>query len=110
MKVTEYSEILIADDDIEDIILIIEALKETRLKNNIQCVKNGEELMEYLLHKGIYSDKKKYPAPGIILLDLNMPKKDGFESLKEIKESEYLKNIPVVIFSTSRSEDHILKV
>ena len=109
MKVSIPPEILIADDDMEDIILIIEALKETRLKNNIQSVKNGEELLQYLLNKGTYSDKKKYPTPGIVLLDLNMPKKDGYEALKEIKENKHLKNIPVIILSTSNSLEDILR-
>lgn len=109
MKTSKTIEILIADDDTEDRMLIIDALKESRLKNNVQYVENGEELLLYLQNKGVYSDKKKYPTPGIILLDLNMPKKDGREALKEIKEDKNLKSIPIIILTTSKAEEDILK-
>lgn len=109
MNLSKSIEILIADDDTEDQMLIIDALKESRVKNNIQCVENGEELMDYLYNKGKYSDKKKYPTPGIILLDLNMPKKDGREALKEIKLDDHLKSIPVIILTTSKAEEDILR-
>jgi CheY-like chemotaxis protein len=102
-------EILLADDDAEDRMLIIDALEESRLKNKVQEVENGEELMDYLLNRGKFSDKKKYPAPGIILLDLNMPKKDGREALKEIKEDKNLRSIPIIILTTSKAEEDILK-
>src|SRR3989344_3428961 len=105
MKTATTIEILIADDDTDDQMLIIDALKESRLKNNVQCVENGEELMDYLRNKGKYSDKKKHPAPGIILLDLNMPKKDGREALKEIRSDENLKRIPIIILTTSKAEE-----
>ena len=109
MKTTASIEILIADDDADDQMLIIDALKESRLKNNVQCVENGEELMDYLRNKGKYSDQKKYPTPGIILLDLNMPKKDGREALKEIRADEKLKRIPIIILTTSKAEEDVLK-
>lgn len=102
-------EILIADDDPEDRMLITDALKESRLKNNLQCVENGEELMDFLYNKGKYSDSKKFPMPGIILLDLNMPKKDGREALKEIKSDKVLRSIPIIILTTSKAEVDILK-
>ncbi len=109
MKSKRAIEILIADDDAEDTMLIRDALKESRLKNGIQSVENGEELMQYLHNKGKYSDKNKYPTPGIILLDLNMPKKDGREALKEIKADKNLRSIPIVVLSTSKAEEDILK-
>ena len=109
MKAARSIEILIADDDAEDRMLILDALKESRLKNNVQCVENGEELMQYLQNKGKFSDKKKYPMPGIILLDLNMPKKDGREALKEIKAEKKFKNIPIIILTTSKAEEDVLK-
>lgn len=109
MKVSKSIEILIADDDAEDRMLIQDALKESRLKNNVQYVENGEELIQYLHNKGKYSDQKKHPTPGIILLDLNMPKKDGREALKEIKGDENLKNIPIIILTTSKAEEDVLK-
>jgi CheY-like chemotaxis protein len=101
--------ILIADDDAEDRMLLKEALEENRLKNTLQFVENGEELMDYLYHRGKFSDRTKYPAPGLILLDLNMPKKDGREALKEIKADPHLRLIPVVVLTTSKAEEDILK-
>lgn len=109
MKPSKSIEILIADDDAEDRMIILDTLKESRLKNTIQYVENGEELMLYLQNDGKYSDKKKYPTPGIILLDLNMPKKDGREALKEIKADKNLKSIPIIILTTSKAEEDILK-
>jgi len=102
-------EILIADDDEEDRMLIIDALHESKLKNKVNEVENGELLMDYLHNKGKYADVKKYPTPGIILLDLNMPKKDGREALKEIKSDKKLKHIPIIILTTSKAEEDILK-
>lgn len=101
--------ILIADDDPEDRMLVKEALEESRLKNSIQFVENGEELMDYLHHRGKYKDKEKYHTPGLILLDLNMPKKDGREALKEIKADDHLRLIPVVVLTTSKAEEDILR-
>ena len=101
--------ILIADDDAEDRMLVRDALEESRLKNNIHFVENGEELMDYLHHRGKFADKTKYPTPGLILLDLNMPKKDGREALKEIKEDNLLRLIPVVVLTTSKAEEDILR-
>lgn len=101
--------ILVADDDAEDRMLIHEALEESRLKNQVQFVENGEELMNYLQNKGKYSNKKDYPTPGLILLDLNMPKKDGREALKEIKADDHLRLIPVIVLTTSKAEEDILR-
>jgi len=101
--------ILIADDDQEDRMLAKDALEESRLANVVHFVEDGEELMHYLLNKGKYSDKTKYPKPGIILLDLNMPKMDGREALKEIKSNTHLRAIPIVVLTTSKAEEDILK-
>jgi CheY-like chemotaxis protein len=109
MKTTNMIEILIADDDAEDRMLIMDALKENRLRNNIQCVENGEELMQLLRNEGKFTDKKKFPLPGIILLDLNMPKMDGREALKEIKADKRLSSIPVIVLTTSKAEQDIVK-
>jgi CheY-like chemotaxis protein len=109
MKSPNLIEILIADDDAEDRMLITDALRESRLRNNIQSVENGEELMDYLRNKGKYSDKEKYPRPGFLLLDLNMPKKDGREALKEIREDPDLKGLPVIVLTTSKAEEDIIK-
>ena len=101
--------ILIADDDAEDRMLVKEALDESRLTNHMQFVENGEELMDYLHNRGRYADKQQYPTPGLILLDLNMPKKDGREALKEIKGDDHLRVIPVVVLTTSKAEEDILR-
>jgi CheY-like chemotaxis protein len=101
--------ILIAEDDAEDRMLTTDAMNENRLVNRIDFVEDGEDLMDYLNNRGKYSDAKKYPLPGIILLDLNMPRKDGREALKEIKSSDHLKKIPVIILTTSKAEEDILR-
>lgn len=101
--------ILIADDDAEDRMLIQDALDESRLKNQVQFVENGEELMDYLNHRNQFSDREKYPSPGLILLDLNMPKKDGREAIKEIKSDDTLKLIPIVVLTTSKAEEDIIR-
>ncbi len=77
--------ILVAEDDEDDRLLMQEALEENRLANDLHFVVDGEELMDYLLHRGKFSDPKSAPHPSLILLDLNMPRKDGREALKEIK-------------------------
>ncbi len=100
--------ILMADDDDDDFMLTQKALKESRLLNTLIRVQDGEELMDYLHHRGDYNDKNA-PRPGVILLDLNMPRKDGREALKEIKSDESLRNIPVVVFTTSKAEEDIYK-
>jgi CheY-like chemotaxis protein len=101
--------ILIAEDDEEDRMLTREALVESKLKNKINFVEDGEQLMDFLLNQGAYSDKQKYPKPGIILLDLNMPRKDGREALKEIKMHEQFRRIPVVVLTTSKAEEDIIR-
>lgn len=101
--------ILIADDDHEDREMIIDALKESRLLNKVHCVADGEELMDYLHRKGKYQSAENYPLPGLILLDLNMPRKDGREALKEIKNDPKLRKIPVVVLTTSQAEEDIYK-
>lgn len=101
--------ILIAEDDEEDRMLTKDAMLESRLANRIDFVEDGEDLMDYLNNRGKYTDVKEYPLPGIILLDLNMPRKDGREALKEIKSSEVLKKIPVIILTTSKAEEDILR-
>jgi len=100
--------ILMADDDDDDFMLTQKALKESKLLNTLVRVKDGEELTDYLLKKGEYETKETL-RPGIILLDLNMPRKDGREALKEIKEHENLRNIPVVVFTTSKAEEDIYR-
>ena len=101
--------ILVAEDDEDDRLLMQEALEENRLANDLHFVVDGEELMDYLLHRGHYSDPKSAPRPSLILLDLNMPRKDGREALKEIKADPNLRKIPIVVLTTSKAEEDILR-
>ena len=99
--------ILLADDDEEDRMLACDALAESRLSNAISCVTDGEDLMDYLHRRGKYAPPAEAPRPGLILLDLNMPKKDGREALREIKSDPTLRQIPVVVMTTSKAEQDI---
>ena len=101
--------ILMADDDADDRLLAKDALTECRLANEIQFVENGEELMDYLHRRGQYSPPAAVSRPGIILLDLNMPRKDGREVLATIKVDARFKRIPVVVLTTSQAEEDILR-
>lgn len=101
--------ILMADDDEDDRLLTEEAFIESHLANDLHFVKDGEELMQYLFRQGDYADPKTSPRPGIILLDLNMPRKDGREALAEIKSDPELCRIPVIILTTSKAEEDVIR-
>lgn len=100
--------ILIADDDHEDIMLARDALTEARLANDLRIVNDGQELLDYLRREQRYADPSTSPRPGLILLDLNMPKKDGRAALREIKGDAALRQIPVVILTTSQADEDIV--
>ncbi len=100
-------EILLVEDNPDDVLLTEEVLMEAKVKNHLNVVENGDEAMDYLYQKGEYEDVNR---PDLILLDLNLPGKDGREVLVEIKENEDLKRIPVVILTTSRAEEDIFKM
>jgi len=100
------AEILLIEDNLGDIRLIKEAFKEGKIINRVSVVEDGEAAMEFLCREGPYADAVR---PDLILLDLNLPKKDGREVLAEIKADEDLKRIPVVILTTSRAEEDILR-
>lgn len=101
--------ILMAEDDPDDRLLTKEALVEGRVVNPIQFVENGEELLDYLNRRGQFRNARRFPRPGLILLDLNMPRKDGREALREIKTDPKLRQIPVVVLTTSTAEEDILR-
>ena len=84
-----------------------EALAESQLDNDLHFVQDGEELMDYLYRRGQYADKSNSPRPALILLDLNMPRKDGREALREIKADPSLRQIPVVVLTTSKAQEDI---
>ncbi len=93
--------VLIADDDTDDCLIIMEAWEETGLGNELRFVQDGNELMNYLYHRHQFSIHERSPRPGLILLDLSMPKKNGLEVLAEIKSDPALQDIPIIVLSTS---------
>ena len=99
-------DILLVEDNPGDIRLIEENLKEFKVGNNLHVVKDGEEAMAFLCKKGKYRDA---PRPDLVLLDLNLPKKDGREVLEEIRADKDLSTIPVVILTSSKAEEDIAK-
>ena len=102
--------ILMADDDADDRLLAKDAFHECQLDRGLEFVENGEDLMDYLRHRGKYAARKDERLPGLILLDLNMPRKDGREALQEIKGDPDFRRIPVVVFTTSRADTDIGRV
>lgn len=100
--------ILIADDDADDRMMIKEAIEENKFSHSLHFVEDGEELLDYLLQRGKFL-KEKVLRPNLIILDLNMPKIDGREALSQIKSNANLKRIPVIVLTTSRAEEDIIK-
>src|SRR6185295_3673185 len=99
--------ILMADDDADDRLLVKDALAECQIAGRLHFVEDGEELMDYLLRQGKYSPPDAAPRPGLVLLDLNMPRKDGREALREIRAHPELRRLPVVAFTTSKSDTDV---
>jgi two-component system response regulator len=101
--------ILLADDDEDDRLMTRDALRDARLHNELRTVIDGVELLEYLRREGKFADPQESPRPGMILLDLNMPRMDGREALGEIKQDPELRSIPVVILTTSKAEEDVIR-
>jgi two-component system response regulator len=99
-------EILLVEDSPTDVLLTQEALQHAKVLNNLHIVDNGEEAIAFVRREGKYASA---PRPDLILLDLNLPRKDGREVLLEIKADEYLKRIPVVVLTTSGAEEDVLR-
>lgn len=99
-----------ADDDADDRLLARDALAECSLGDDLHFVENGEELLDYLHVRGAYAAPEAAPRPGLILLDLNMPKKDGREALQEIKANPELRRIPVIVLTTSTADSDIGRI
>lgn len=100
--------ILVADDDPDDRALTREAFAAACIANRLDFVEDGEELLDYLRHAGRFGDESAYPEPGLILLDLNMPRLGGREALAQIKADPLLRHIPVVVLTTSRAERDVM--
>lgn len=101
--------ILLVEDDEAHAMLIIRSLEDAKVANKIYWIGDGEEALDYLFHRGKHADKGKSPRPDLILLDLRLPKLDGHEVLKEIKKSDELRAIPVVVLTTSENEGDMIQ-
>ena len=101
--------ILLADDDEDDRMMTRDALRDARLHNDLRYVIDGVDLMDYLYRRGRHADPARSPRPGMILLDLNMPRMDGREALEQIKQDPDLRSIPVVVLTTSKAEEDIVR-
>jgi len=102
--------ILMAEDDADDRLLVQDAFAECGANGRMKFVADGEELVDYLLRRGKYEKAISSPRPDLILLDLNMPRKDGREALREIRSHKELRRVPVVVFTTSRADTDIERV
>lgn len=102
-------QILIADDDADDRMLIEDAFEESRLSNPLAFVEDGEQLLAYLRREPPFEDLAGQQLPGLIILDLNMPKMDGRTALSHLKADPHLQRIPVIVLTTSQAEEDILK-
>jgi CheY-like chemotaxis protein len=102
--------ILMADDDLDDVMLVRDALKDSRCEVDFRYVEDGDEALDYLTRSGRYQDHAISPRPSLILLDLNMPKKDGMQTLQEIRNNPEIRTIPVVVLTTSRDRDLMLRI
>ncbi len=101
--------ILMADDDEDDVLLVRDSFERSKLLNDLHVVEDGEELLDYLKHRGMYSNPESSPRPDIILLDLNMPRMDGREALEEIKADPELRTIPTIVLTTSKAHEDICR-
>lgn len=101
--------VLMADDDEDDRLLAKDAFDECQSEVDLRSVHDGQELMDYLQGRNGFAQRSRFPLPGLILLDLNMPRKDGREALAEMKADPQLRRIPVVVFTTSKAEEDVLR-
>ena len=106
-EITKPSVILLAEDDSDDRLLLQDAINECKWGGELHYVENGEELLDYLSRRGKYQPPANAPWPGLILLDLNMPRKDGREALRAIKADAKMRQIPVVVLTTSKADTDI---
>jgi CheY-like chemotaxis protein len=100
--------ILIADDDADDRMFLEQAMRQNGYDQGIQFVEDGEDLMDYLRRQGRYNDMNA-PWPNMLILDLNMPRKNGFQALSEIKDDPKLRRLPVIVMTTSSADEDVIK-
>ena len=105
----EAIKILLVEDNPDHVMLIKNVLEENNLRNEIYVVTDGQEALDYMYHRGKYADESKVPRPGLILLDLKLPKVDGFEVLSQLKSDPELKSIPIIILTTSSQDEEIVR-
>src|SRR3990167_6875443 len=96
-------DILFAEDNEADIKITLRAFSKGKIKNNVFVVRDGQEALDFVYHRGAYQDQKKYPRPDLILLDINIPKIDGFGVLEKLKSDEKTNFIPVIVLTSSKS-------
>jgi CheY-like chemotaxis protein len=101
--------ILYAEDDDDDYVLVRDALAEAGVAHDLRRVEDGEEVMDYLARRGRFAGAEAAPVPDIVLLDLNMPKKDGREVLRDLKVHPWLRRIPVIVLTTTRAEEDVAR-
>jgi two-component system response regulator len=102
-------DILLVEDNEDHIELTLRALKNNNLINDIHVVKDGQEALDFVCHQGEYEDTEKYPRPGLILLDIHLPKMNGFEVLETLKKDPDVKSIPIIMLTTSSRDEEIAK-
>lgn len=100
-------DILLVEDDPDHVELILRALKDNNLLNEVYVVRDGQEALDFMYHQGRYGDEEKFPQPGLILLDIKLPKIDGIEVLKRLKEDPRFKSIPIIMLTTSSRDEEI---
>jgi len=101
--------ILLVEDNEADIIITLRAFEKAKMKNRFMTVRNGEEALDYMYHRNKYADQDTFPYPDLILLDINMPRLDGFGVLKQLKEDSQLKIIPVIMLTSSKNKEEVAR-
>ncbi|MCP4650430.1 MAG: response regulator [PVC group bacterium] len=109
MSISKFIKILLVEDNPDDIAITKRALKEAKVINQLWIVRDGQEALDFLYNRSPYNNTQENPQPGLILLDINLPKVDGLEVLKEIKADEQLKNIPIVMLTVSKRDEDVLR-